>query len=258
MIERGGAGPRRSSTSTIPTATSAARTAPGEIRAALLGRPADRRAPARQEHVVRHLGRRPGRGAGPTLGIHLGMSGKIVIADGHGHEIDGGDYWERGRAAGRLPVQPVRADASPTAARCCSIDPRRLGRVRLDPPVEAARPRRPRDHDGPVPGDGGSRHRADQGPPARSGGDRRGRQPAGRPGAVAGQDQPGPPGRRAQPRPRSTGSTGRCSARSRPRSSGGGVHTLSIVPFRKAEALCPRDGAPMVRGTVGGRTTWWC
>src|SRR5437879_1324678 len=37
---------------------------------------------------------------GPTLGIHLGMSGKIVIADGHGEEVDGGDYWERGRAPG--------------------------------------------------------------------------------------------------------------------------------------------------------------
>src|SRR4051812_11047496 len=37
---------------------------------------------------------------GPPLGLHLGMSGKIVIADADGHEIDGGDYWERGRAPG--------------------------------------------------------------------------------------------------------------------------------------------------------------
>jgi formamidopyrimidine-DNA glycosylase len=39
---------------------------------------------------------------------------------------------------------------------------------------------------------------------------------------------------------------------------GGGVHTLSLIPFRRAEATCPRDGAPMARGVVGGRTTWWC
>jgi formamidopyrimidine-DNA glycosylase len=39
---------------------------------------------------------------------------------------------------------------------------------------------------------------------------------------------------------------------------GGGVHTLSIVAYRTAGAACPRDAAPMVRGTVGGRTTWWC
>jgi formamidopyrimidine-DNA glycosylase len=39
---------------------------------------------------------------------------------------------------------------------------------------------------------------------------------------------------------------------------GGGVHTLSIIPFRHAGGLCPRDGAPMARGAVGGRTSWWC
>lgn len=39
---------------------------------------------------------------------------------------------------------------------------------------------------------------------------------------------------------------------------GGGVHTLSVIPHRRAGAQCPRDGAPMNRGTVGGRTTWWC
>jgi formamidopyrimidine-DNA glycosylase len=39
---------------------------------------------------------------------------------------------------------------------------------------------------------------------------------------------------------------------------GGGVHTLSVIPYRKADAVCPRCGGPMKRGTVGGRTTWWC
>jgi len=39
---------------------------------------------------------------------------------------------------------------------------------------------------------------------------------------------------------------------------GGGVHTLSIIAFRKPDALCPRCGFPMKRGTIGGRTTWWC
>jgi len=39
---------------------------------------------------------------------------------------------------------------------------------------------------------------------------------------------------------------------------GGGVHTLSVVEYRTAEAHCPRCGAAMRRGTVGGRTTWWC
>ena len=38
----------------------------------------------------------------------------------------------------------------------------------------------------------------------------------------------------------------------------GGVHTGEIIPFRRAGAHCPRCGAGMVRGTIGGRTTWWC
>ena len=38
----------------------------------------------------------------------------------------------------------------------------------------------------------------------------------------------------------------------------GGVHTGDVIPFRRAGAHCPRCGAAMVRGTVGGRTTWWC
>jgi formamidopyrimidine-DNA glycosylase len=38
----------------------------------------------------------------------------------------------------------------------------------------------------------------------------------------------------------------------------GGVHTGDVIPFRKAGAHCPRCDAGMVRGVVGGRTTWWC
>src|SRR3954452_20471492 len=68
--------------------------APGEIRAALLGR---------ELTVVHRRGKSmwcETSGDGPTLGIHLGMSGKIVIAAADGAELDGGDYWERGRTAG--------------------------------------------------------------------------------------------------------------------------------------------------------------
>src|ERR1700719_3329179 len=38
--------------------------------------------------------------AGPVLGLHLGMSGKIVIAAADGTETDGGDHWEFGRVPG--------------------------------------------------------------------------------------------------------------------------------------------------------------
>jgi formamidopyrimidine-DNA glycosylase len=38
----------------------------------------------------------------------------------------------------------------------------------------------------------------------------------------------------------------------------GGAHTGEVIAFRKEGATCPRCGAPMVRGQVGGRATWWC
>ena len=82
---------------------------PGEIRAALLGR---------RLTAVHRQGKSmwletsgtgssgtgssgtgsPARQAGTRA--HLGMSGKIVIADAAGTELDGGDYWMRGRAQG--------------------------------------------------------------------------------------------------------------------------------------------------------------
>jgi formamidopyrimidine-DNA glycosylase len=38
----------------------------------------------------------------------------------------------------------------------------------------------------------------------------------------------------------------------------GGSHTGDLLPHRRAGGRCPRDGAELVRATVGGRTTWWC
>jgi formamidopyrimidine-DNA glycosylase len=38
----------------------------------------------------------------------------------------------------------------------------------------------------------------------------------------------------------------------------GGSHLGDLMPERRAGGVCPKDGAPLVRTTVGGRTTWWC
>jgi formamidopyrimidine-DNA glycosylase len=193
---------------------------------------------------------------GPSLGIHLGMSGKIVIADGHGAEIEGGDYWQRGRTNGdhrfaRFSLTFI------DGGTLILVDPRRLGRVRLDPPVEALGPdaksitpaqfraafargtapvkARLLDQDA-IAGIGNLL--ADQVlwqakiSPARPVGDL----------TKADQD------RLLRAIRRSIESS----------VSGGGVHTLPVVPFRKDGATCPRCGAPMVRAKVAGRTTWWC
>ena len=38
----------------------------------------------------------------------------------------------------------------------------------------------------------------------------------------------------------------------------GGSHMGDLEPHRHPGGLCPRDHTPLMRGTVGGRTTWWC
>jgi formamidopyrimidine-DNA glycosylase len=223
---------------------------PGQIRSALVGRSLT-------------LARRRGKsmwcetsGDGPVLGLHLGMSGKIVIADPDGVEVDGGDYWERGRASGDYRFTRFSLSFA-DGGRMLLVDPRRLGRVRLDPPVEALGP----DAREITP----AQFRAALA---------RGSAPVKarllNQEAIAGignllADQILWQARISPARPvdeldrpevdrllravrRSVGAA----------VEGGGVHTLSIVPFRHAGGRCPRDGAPMQRSTVGGRTTWYC
>jgi len=150
---------------------------PGEIRHALLGGELIA-AMRRGKSMWCLIGPAP---AADILGIHLGMSGKIVIADADGTEVDGGDYWE-GR---RRPGDYRWARFSITfedGGRLMLIDPRRLGRVRLNPPGA----RRGQD-------------RAGQGAAAGPAADRRHRQPAGRRDPVAGPHPPGPARRQPDP-----------------------------------------------------------
>ena len=74
-----------------------------------------------------------------TLGIHLGMSGKIVIADPDGTEIDGGDYWEGRRQPGDYRWARFTVTFA-DGGRLMLVDPRRLGRIRLNPPIEQLGP----------------------------------------------------------------------------------------------------------------------
>ena len=227
---------------------------PGEIRAALLGHRlsvASRRGKSMWCDTAGPDGR-----DGPVLGIHLGMSGKIVIADPDGREVDGGDYWERGRAAGDYRWARFTLSFA-DGGRLLLVDPRRLGRVRLDPPVEALGP------DAYV-------ATAAQFRGALS----RGSAPvkarlldqamiAGIGNLLADQIlwlariHPARPVRdlvRSEIDRLFRATRRAIDAAVRH----GGVHTLSVVPFRRADATCPRCGAPMQRGVVGGRTTWWC
>jgi formamidopyrimidine-DNA glycosylase len=229
---------------------------PGEIRAALV----DRRL-----SVVHRRGKSMwcetsgvgrSRTPGPVLGIHLGMSGKIVFGDHRGREIDGGDYWERGRTPGdhrfaRFCLTFVNGSF------LMLVDPRRLGRVRLDPPVEALGPdalevTAAQFH--ALIGRGTAPVKArllDQEALAGVG------------NLLADESlwqahiKPSRPvnelARADIDRLHDAVRTAVASAVAK-----GGVHHLAVVPFRTRDATCPRCGTPMVTGVVGGRTTWWC
>ncbi len=229
---------------------------PGEIRAALVGRrlvAAHRRG---KTMWCDTSGAGRSRTPGPALGIHLGMSGKIVIDDGRGHEVDGGDYWERGRAPGDYRYARFSLSFS-DGGSLLLVDPRRLGRVRLEPALDLL------------------------GPDAAVITLRELRAAIGRgtaPVKARLLDQSAVAGignlladqilwtARIDPRrsvrdltPEDVQRLHRALRRTVDRAvAGGGVHTLPLNEFRRAGAHCPRDGAPMVRGTVGGRTTWWC
>jgi formamidopyrimidine-DNA glycosylase len=229
---------------------------PGELRAALSGR--------RLESVHRRgksmwcetSGTADVGPSGPVLGLHLGMSGKIVIANPDGAEIDGGDYWERGRARGDFRYTRFSLTFA-DGGRLLLIDPRRLGRVRLDPLIEALGP------------DAADITRAQFRAMIA-----RGHAPVKArlldQAAIAGvgnllADEALWLARIGPSRPTSSldlaetdGLRRAVRAAVRAAVRDGGVHTLTIVPFRRTGARCPRDGAPMHRGTVGGRTTWWC
>jgi formamidopyrimidine-DNA glycosylase len=194
--------------------------------------------------------------AGPVLGIHLGMAGKIVVSTPDGEEFDGGDYWSFGRAAGdHRWTRFALSFADGSELRL--VDPRRLGRVRLDPPVEAL---------GPDAATVGKAALAD-----RLG---RGRGPikarlldqqvvAGVGNLLADEVLWRAGILPARPVEELTADERAVLHRElrkaiRAAIRAGGVHTLTLIPHRRSGGRCPRDGAELSRGTVGGRTTWWC
>jgi formamidopyrimidine-DNA glycosylase len=225
---------------------------PGEIRQALLGR--ELAAAKRQGKSMWCL-----TGATPepvTLGIHLGMSGKIVIADADGTETDGGDYWEGRRERGDYRWARFSLTFE-DGGRLMLVDPRRLGRVRLDPPVERLGPDaqlitpaqfRAALNTGSAPV---KARLLDQQRIAGIGNllaDEilwRARLHPARPvGSLTGPEQ--------------AHLLRACRDAIRAAVRDGGVHTLAFIPHRHPGGRCPRDQAPLRTGPVGGRTSWWC
>jgi formamidopyrimidine-DNA glycosylase len=223
---------------------------PGDIRAALLGK---------QLTAAHRRGKSmwcDTSGDGPVLGIHLGMSGKIVVAAKDGDEIDGGDYWEGRRVKGDYRWARFTATFE-DGGRLMLVDPRRLGRVRLDPPVEKLGP------DAATIDEPAFRHAVTGGTAPVKGRLLDQHLIAGVGNLLADEilwqarvspSRPGDELTRPQVKRLYAATQEAVAAALRD----GGVHTLTIISHRVPGGRCPRDAAPMIRGEVAGRTTWWC
>ncbi len=178
---------------------------------------------------------------GPTLGLHLGMAGRIVVDD----DAQPPSKWDR--FAVRF------SDGSRMALR----DPRRLGRAVLNPDLS---------HVGPDAADVTAkdfRRLIGSGDTALKARLLNQKAISGIGNLLA--DQVLWQAKLAPDRRTSTLSTAeldrlrraiRAAVRSAVRL--GGAHTGSFIAARRAGAACPRCGHGLHRGHVGGRTTYWC
>ena len=237
--------------------------APGEIRAALVGHALT--AACRQgKSLWCETARGHDTVAGPVLGLHLGMSGRILVTGADGALTEGGDRIAGSDTGGGAVEQ---ADRNPVWSRFTItfadggtlrlFDKRRLGRVRLDPDLGALGPDAERIT-------------------AAVFRERVGRGTAPVKARLLDQSVLAGVGNlladetlwqaRLDPRRRVDTLTAddltalhralRSATRAAIRH--GGVHTGAVIAHRRPDGRCPRCGAARQRATVGGRTTWFC
>ena len=223
---------------------------PGEIAEALVGR---RLSSAHRRGKTMWC---PTSRSGPVLGLHLGMAGRVIITSPDGEVVEGGDPIRSGGG----PLKPEWDRFTLTfegGATLRLFDKRRLSRVRLDPDLDALGP------DAAELGVAEFRRRLARGTaPVKA--------------RLLDQSVLAGVGNlladetlwqaRLDPRRRvddlapdeltALHRALRAATRSAIRQ--GGVHTGDVIGHRRSGEHCPRCGAPMSRGTVGGRTTWWC
>ncbi len=193
---------------------------------------------------------------GPDLGIHLGMSGRIQVTGPDGAVVEAGD--ERRYDTGPRSARWNRFTLTfADGGRLVLQDPRRLGRVRLNPDIGALGP----DATQVTPAEfralitkGRIAVKArllDQSKIAGVGNllaDEILWQARVSPLAPANALTPAQVNRLYRAVKSALAAA----------IANGGAHTGEIIAARHPGGTCPRDGAPMVHGTVGGRSTWWC
>ena len=232
---------------------------PGELRDALTGRMltrAHRRGKALWCETSGTGGSAAPGPPGPDLGIHLGMSGRIVVTAKDGWVAEGGD--PPGRDA-----QPRKAEWDrftlefADGGRLALFDKRRLGRIQLNPDIAALGP------------DAGEVTQADfralisKGTIAVKARLLDQSKIAGVGNLLADEvlwQAKVPPATPVSRLRRQDADRLYRALRSVLASAAakGGAHTGDVIAARHPGGTCPRCGAEMVHGTVGGRSTWWC
>jgi len=235
--------------------------APGQIRDALLGRQliaAHRRGKTMWCETSGLDGSAEHGSAehGPDLGLHLGMAGRIVVETPGLETAWGGEPFRRDAQAARARWDRFRLDFA-DGGSLVLFDKRRLSRARLNPGLAALGP------------DAGTVTEAEFRDLVRRGtvavkarlldqskiagvgnllADEALWQARISPQAPAG----------SLSRPAVSRLYLSLQAALASAEANGGVHTGEVIAARRRGGVCPRCGAPMRQGVVGGRTTWWC
>ena len=230
---------------------------PGELRDALTGRmltAAHRRGKAMWCETSELLGGPPG--PGPDLGIHLGMSGRIVVTSPDGEAAEGGDPPGRDSQPRKAEWDRFTLEFA-DGGRLALFDKRRLGRIQLNPDISALGP------------DAGQVTRAEfrvlitRGTTTVKARLLDQSKIAGVGNLLADEiawQAKVPPAMPVSRLRRADVDRLYRALRSVLASAmaNGGAHTGDIIAARRPGGTCPRDGAEMRHGTVGGRSTWWC
>ncbi len=229
---------------------------PGELREALTGRTltaAHRRGKAMWCETS---GVGSSAEPGPDLGIHLGMSGRIVVVAADGWVAEGGD--PPGRDAQPRKAQWDRFTLEfADGGRLSLFDKRRLGRIQLNPDIDALGP------------DAGEvtqtafRTLITNGTIAVKARLLDQSKLAGVGNLLADEvlwQAKVPPATPVSLLQRKDADRLYRALRSVLASAvaKGGAHTGDVIAARRPGGTCPRCGHEMVHGTVGGRSTWWC
>jgi formamidopyrimidine-DNA glycosylase len=229
---------------------------PGELRDALTGRVLTAARRRGKTMWCETSGVSKAAEPGPDLGIHLGMGGRIIVTSKSGQSFEGGGPSRRDAQPRKPEWNRFTLDFA-DGGSLVLFDKRRLGRIRLNPDIDAL---------GPDAADvtaaefrglitkGSIAVKArllDQSKLAGVGNllaDE-----------VLWKAKVSPAARTASLQRKDADRLYRALESALASAiANGGVHTGDVIAARHPGGSCPRCGAEMIHGTVGGRSTWWC